>query len=154
MTAAQNINPNYTTQRFPLPLLGEGARRAGEGSLTHAKSLRKNMTEAEQALWAHLRAKRFMGIKFKRQKPIGGYIVDFVAVEVKLIIEVDGSQHLEAKEYDAERTHYLEGRGFRVLRFWNSECLRDINNVLKRIAEECPSPALRAPSPIQWERVK
>ena len=140
MTFAQNITPKYTTQRTPLPILGEGARRAGEGLLTHAKALRKNMTEAEHALWSYLRAKRFMGIKFKRQKPIGGYIVDFVAVEEKLIIEVDGSQHLEAQDYDTERTLYLEACGFRVLRFWNNDCLGDMDNVLKRISEEFPSP--------------
>jgi very-short-patch-repair endonuclease len=81
-----------------------------------------------------------MGIKFKRQKPIGGYIVDFVAVEEKLIIEVDGSQHLEAQDYDTERTLYLEACGFRVLRFWNNDCLGDMDNVLKRISEEFPSP--------------
>jgi very-short-patch-repair endonuclease len=122
-----------------------------ERNLTQAKSLRKNMTEAEQKLWFYLRAKRFMGIKFKRQKPIGMYIVDFVALEEKLVIELDGLHHIETNEYDSKRTEYLENYGFHIIRFWNHECLGNITGVLNRIAEEFPSPTLRASSPTLGE---
>ena len=102
--------------------------------LNNAKALRKTMTDAEQRLWYRLRGKRFDGVKFKRQKPIGPYIVDFVAVNARLVIEVDGSQHDENQKYDAKRTRYLESLGFRVLRFWNNECLMQTEAVLDRIA--------------------
>jgi very-short-patch-repair endonuclease len=99
----------------------------------NAKTLRKNMTDAEQKLWFSLRGKRFDGVKFKRQKPIGSYVVDFVAPNERLVIELDGGQHQEQMAYDQERTRYLERRGYRVLRFWNNECLTEIETVLKCI---------------------
>ena len=73
-----------------------------------------------------LRAKRLCGLKFRRQHPMGNYIVDFACLEASLIVEVDGGQHADRQEYDRERTAWLEGRGFRVLRFWNSEVLTNI----------------------------
>lgn len=96
----------------------------------NAKRLRSDMTEAEWALWYHLRAKRFCGIKFYRQKIVGNYIADFLSLNPKLIIELDGSQHAEQIEYDRIRTAYLEEQAFTVIRFWNDEVLRDINMVL------------------------
>ena len=99
-----------------------------------AKQLRANMTEAEKALWYHLRAKRFLGVRFYRQKIIGRYIVDFVSLEAKLVIELDGSQHLDNVEYDESRTYYLETQGFQVIRFWNQEILTNMRNVLDIIA--------------------
>lgn len=104
-------------------------------NLRHAKALRQNMTEAEQKLWYFLRGKRFMGIKFKRQKPIGPYIVDFVAVNHKVIVELDGSQHQDQQNYDAQRTADLESLGFTVLRFWNDAVFTQTNALLDRIAE-------------------
>jgi len=98
--------------------------------LSNAKTLRQHSTEAEKRLWYHLRAKRFEGIKFKRQKPIGPYIVDFVAVDKKLVIEVDGGQH-QGCAADEERTRYLESCGYRVLRFWNTDCLTKTQTVLE-----------------------
>ena len=111
----------------------------------NAKRLRSDMTEAEWALWYHLWAKRFCGIKFYRQKIVGHYIADFLSLNPKLIIELDGSQHEEQIEYDRIRTTYLEEQAFTVIRFWNDEVLRDINMVLDVIFDaihnEFPSPS-------------
>lgn len=111
----------------------------------NAKRLRSDMTEAEWALWYHLRAKRFCGIKFYRQKIVGNYIADFLSLNPKLIIELDGSQHAEQIEYDRIRTAYLEEQAFTVIRFWNDEVLRDINMVLDVIFDaihnDFPSPS-------------
>lgn len=107
----------------------------------NAKNLRSNMTEAEWALWYHLRAKRFCGIKFYRQKIIGNYIADFLSFNPKLIIELDGSQHAEQMGYDRMRTAYLEKQEFTVIRFWNDEVLRDIDMVLDVIYRYIPSPS-------------
>lgn len=111
----------------------------------YAKCLRSDMTEAEWALWYHLRAKRFCGIKFYRQKIVGNYIADFLSLNPKLIIELDGSQHAEQIEYDRTRTAYLEEQAFTVIRFWNNEVLRDINMVLDVIFDaihnDFPSPS-------------
>ncbi len=101
--------------------------------LDNAKILRRNLTDAEQRLWYHLRAHRFMGRKFKRQKPIGRYVVDFVCLEEKLIIELDGGQHAENVEYDHERDSWLRNEGYTVLRFWNNELMNEMEGVLERI---------------------
>ncbi|MCH9757036.1 MAG: endonuclease domain-containing protein [Gammaproteobacteria bacterium] len=101
-----------------------------------ARSLRQTSTPAEQKLWQYLRNKKFNGSKFRRQFPIGPYIVDFVCLNKKLIIELDGSQHLEQIDYDAERTRYLMHFNFRVLRFWNNEVFNQFPSVLERIFNE------------------
>lgn len=101
--------------------------------LDNAKTLRRNLTDAEQKLWYHLRAHRFMGRKFKRQKPIGRYVVDFVCLEEKLIIELDGGQHAENCEYDHERDSWLRSQGYTVLRFWNNELMNETEGVLEKI---------------------
>ena len=88
-----------------------------------ARQLRKNLTDAEQALWQILRNRQVSGYRFRRQAPIGPYIVDFVCFENRLVIEVDGGQHVEQADYDAERTAWLESAGFRVIRFWNNQVL-------------------------------
>ena len=102
--------------------------------LPFARRMRHTPTEAEARLWWHLRATRLRGFKFRRQQPIGDYIVDFVCFERKLIVEVDGSQHLDAIERDDARTAWLESVGFTVLRFWNDEVLRDAECVMRDIA--------------------
>lgn len=104
-----------------------------ERTLNNAKSLRANQTEAEQRLWYHLRAHRFMELKFKRQKPMGRYIVDFVCVERRLIIELDGGQHAEQVEYDQNRDAWLRSQGYVVLRFWNNEIMQQLEGVLEQI---------------------
>ena len=110
-----------------------------------AKQLRSNMTDAEHLLCRHLRAHRLLGVKFKRQQPLGNYIVDFVCFEAKVIVEVDGGQHLES-EKDGQRDAWLRGRGFEVLRFWNNEVLGQTEAVLERILEAS------APSPLPLSR--
>jgi very-short-patch-repair endonuclease len=101
--------------------------------LDKAKALRIHQTEAEQRLWYHLRAHRFMGLKFKRQKPMGPYIVDFVCLEHRLIIELDGGQHAEQVSYDKQRDACLRGQGFRVIRFWNNDIMQQLDGVLEQI---------------------
>ena len=98
-----------------------------------AKELHRNMTSAEVKLWAHLRAHRMKGVHFRNQHAIGNYIVDFCSPRKKLIIELDGSQHLEQEEYDSERTSFLESKGYRILRFWNNQIMNDIEAVLRAI---------------------
>ena len=98
-----------------------------------AKELHRNMSPAEAELWKHLRAYRMGEMDFRNQHAIGNYIVDFCAPRKKVIIDLDGSQHLEQAEYDDERTKYLEAHGYRVLRFWNNDVMNNINTVLKVI---------------------
>ena len=112
--------------------------------LNKAKTLRTNQTEAEQRLWYHLRAHRFMGLKFKRQKPMGRYIVDFVCMERQLIIELDGGQHAEQMAYDQHRDAWLRSQGYTVLRFWNNEVMHQLEDVLEQIRNTIslsPSPS-------------
>jgi very-short-patch-repair endonuclease len=126
-------------------------------SLSQAKALRGKMTEAERRLWYWLRAHHLSGHKFKRQVPIGSYIVDFACLGRKLVVEVDGAQHAESLR-DKKRDAWLKGRGFEVLRFWNSDVLKNTEGVLALILEaleHCPSPgALRAPSSPRRGEVK
>jgi len=103
-------------------------------STTQVRKLRNNPTDAERALWRQLRLRHFGGHKFRRQQPLGPYIVDFVCLEKRLIIEVDGGQHNEQIGYDAKRSAWLEAQGFRVLRFWNHEVLQQIEAVKETIA--------------------
>jgi very-short-patch-repair endonuclease len=105
--------------------------------MNRAKLLRKNMTDAERLLWRHLRSRQLSGQKFRRQQPLGRFIVDFVCLEKRLVIELDGGQHAEPGQaaYDAERTAWLEENGFRVLRFWDHEVLKNINAVKEMIAQ-------------------
>ena len=86
-----------------------------------ARILRKNSTDAERKLWQHLRRYQINGYKFRRQHPIGPYVVDFVCFEKRLIIEVDGGQHAQQVEDDNARTEWLQSQGFQVLRFWNNQ---------------------------------
>ena len=101
--------------------------------LSHARQMRHAPTEAESMLWRHLRAGRLAAFKFKRQKPIGGFIVDFVCFAQKLVIEVDGGQHVEMQPRGEARTAWLQAQGFQVLRFWNHDVLQRRNQVLEEI---------------------
>jgi very-short-patch-repair endonuclease len=98
-----------------------------------AGELRQNQTEAEAKLWSRLRTHRMAGVQFRRQHAIGNYIVDFCSPRRKLVIELDGSQHLDQTEYDSERTKYLEAKGYRVLRFGNNQVMNEIGVVLNVI---------------------
>jgi very-short-patch-repair endonuclease len=114
-----------------------------------AKALRQQMTDAERCLWQQLRAHRFMGLKFKRQKPLGHYIVDFMCFEAGLVVELDGGQHAEQVAYDQRRDAWLQEQGFTVLRFWNHEVLLQTNAVLEqlRLWVEKKQPSPPAPLP-------
>ena len=98
-----------------------------------ARRMRKDMTAAEVRLWARLRCGRAEGQHFRRQSPIGSFIADFEHRKAKVVIELDGGQHREAASYDEERTKWLEHRGYVVLRFWNSDVLRDTDAVVHLI---------------------
>jgi very-short-patch-repair endonuclease len=107
-----------------------------------AKKFRKEHTPAELTLWLYLRKKQIKGIKFKRQIPIGNYIVDFASIEHKLIIEIDGGQHNEEeiKQYDNERTKFLESQGYKVIRVWNDDIKNNLSGVLEVLHLSLPSP--------------
>ena len=121
-----------------------------------ARALRRRMTDAERVLWGHLRNRELGGWKFRRQYPVGSFIVDFICVEKNVVIEVDGGQHAENAEQDAQRSAYLKKMGYRVLRFWNNEVLQETEAVLEAIfailangKQNSPSPQ---PSPPSGER--
>jgi very-short-patch-repair endonuclease len=125
-----------------------------ERLLEFAKSMRQRQTDAEALLWMRLRAGRLLGFKFKRQQPIGEFIVDFVCFERQLIVEADGGQHADDSNVaaDAGRTRWLESQGFRVLRFWNDEVLTRSNDVLESILAALRAAPL-SPTPLpQGER--
>jgi very-short-patch-repair endonuclease len=100
-----------------------------------ARRLRADVTEAEQKLWSQLRKRQLYGFQFRRQFSIGPFFVDFVCLEAKVIIEVDGSQHADQRTQDASRSEFLRTNGYRVLRFWNFDVLSDLDSVVERIAE-------------------
>jgi very-short-patch-repair endonuclease len=99
-----------------------------------ARELRRNGTKPEARLWSVLRGTP-LGVSFRRQHPVGPYILDFYSPALKLAIEVDGSQHFDKQEYDRRRTRYLNAKGIRVLRFWNNEVSENFDGVCERIAE-------------------
>ena len=103
-----------------------------------ARNLRRNESDAERKLWSKLRSCQFENLKFRRQQPLDKYIVDFISFEKKIIIEIDGSQHMESAniEHDAHRTKYLKDEGYTVLRFWNNDVLTNIEGVAIRILEQ------------------
>ncbi len=103
-----------------------------------ARGLRRASTEAEQKLWARLRNNRLMEAKFRGRHPIGPYVADLFCLEAKLVVELDGGGHDEdhQRRLDKARTQYLESRGYKVLRFWNSEVTQNINGVLDTIVEQ------------------
>jgi very-short-patch-repair endonuclease len=114
-------------------------RRTSVKTFSKARELRRNPTEAEVKLWHALRGISQDGVHFRRQHAIGRYIVDFCAPEQKLIVELDGSQHLEREVYDAERTIFLEEKGYRVLRFWNQDVMGRMEDVMRTIFDAIQS---------------
>jgi 2-isopropylmalate synthase len=136
----------------PSPLAGEGGvrhgRAPGEGEAAHitrlsrARQLRQDMTDSEHVLWRILRNRQFEDVKFRRQVSIGPYIADFVCYDARLVIEADGGQHNESRA-DEARDAWFAGQGFRVLRFWNNEILKNAEGVAGAIAM-----ALRAEAPL------
>ena len=126
----------------PSSLPDKGGR--GEGFLPYDKKLtalarqnRSNPTQAERTIWREiLRKRQFACFKFLRQKPIGGYIVDFYCAELRLVLEIDGESHAETAEYDAERTTFLNSLGLRVLRYTNDEVLKNLEGVYEDLMRQ------------------
>jgi very-short-patch-repair endonuclease len=103
-----------------------------------AIELRKESTSGERKLWSRIRNNQ-LGVSFRRQHAIGKYIPDFCSPKAKLIIELDGSQHLDQYEYDEERTKYFESIGYKVIRFWNNDVMKDIDGVIRAIIQATES---------------
>jgi very-short-patch-repair endonuclease len=114
------------------------------GSTKRARRLRRDATPAEARLWFRLRRNQLHGAKFRRQMPVGPYVVDFCCLEARLVVELDGGQHADNPN-DKVRTRFLEARGFKVLRFWNPEVTENIEGVLETILSELTRS--RGPSP-------
>ena len=141
---------------------GAAQRRKGEGvtgytpdTLDKAQSLRRQLTDAERKLWSVLRNRQLAGAKFRRQQPIGPFIADFVCQEHRLIVEADGGQHADYGG-DDPRSAFLEGKGYRLLRFWNNDILGNLDGVAEVIAMAVSSPhparaAHESPSPSRGE---
>ena len=100
-----------------------------------ARTMRADATKSENIMWQALRNRQLAGLKFKRQVPLGAYILDFVCFEARLIVEIDGSQHAGSNR-DVERDRILESQGFRTLRFWNDEVTNDLDAVCRKIMRE------------------
>ena len=109
----------------------------GRGSTNLAKALRKRSTDSERRLWKHLQARQMGGLKFRRQEPIGRYIVDFVCYEANLVIELDGAGHESQLDDDRLRDSWLEEQGFRVMRLLDNEVLANTQGVLEVIDRAC-----------------
>ena len=117
-------------------------------SVSRARHVRKQSTEAEKTLWRHVRSRQLAGYRFRRQAPLGKYIADFLCYERGLVIEIDGGQHQRRTEADKKRTNWLETQGFRVIRFWINQVLAETEAVLEAIlremqGEDSPSPPHR-----------
>ena len=109
-------------------------KRSNPKTKHQAIQLRKKSTPVERKLWSRIRNDQ-LRVTFRRQHAIGNYIPDFSSPKAKLIIELDGSQHLEQEEYDEERTKYLESQGYKVIRFWNNDVMKDIDSVILAIMD-------------------
>jgi len=112
-----------------------------------ARRLRKTPTDAEARLWSVLRKRQIEDARLRRQAPIGPFVVDFVCLARRIVVEVDGGQHAWRQDRDAARTAWLESRGFEVLRFWNNEVLGNIEGVAAKIARALRAPPLPNPPP-------
>ena len=124
-------------------------------TLARAQRIRRELTDAERKLWSVLRNRQLEGAKFRRQQPIGPFIADFVCQERRLIIEADGGQHAESIS-DDRRTEFLQGKGYRVLRFWNNDILGNLDGVAEVIAAALSTPhparaSRESPSPSRGE---
>ena len=119
----------------------EGKRwRSSKAIRDRARELRTEQTPAEKRLWSNLRLKQLSGFRFRRQHPIGTYIVDFYYLSSRLVVEIDGDSHADQEEYDTERTEWLEEQGYRVIRFTNREVQLQVMVVLTEIERICEEP--------------
>jgi very-short-patch-repair endonuclease len=125
----------------------------GTEALDRARGLRRDATEAEDRLWYHLRSRRLGNCKFRRQVWIGPFIADFLCMDAMLVVEVDGSQHIDNVAYDDSRTAFLANKGYRVIRVWNNDVMQRMDGVLAAILDgltrvPSPSHALHGPLPL------
>jgi very-short-patch-repair endonuclease len=139
-------------------------RRINPNHVEFSRALRTSSTDAERKLWHHLRASQLGGARFRRQHPVGIYVLDFACVQQGLAVELDGGQHADDVVRDARRTAWLEAQGWRVLRFWNNDVMGNVEGVLSVIAQAlnagsrpppqpspCQGEGVLAPSPSQGE---
>ena len=122
------------------PTSGSGWHMRGKQDRSRERELRRNQTEAERILWRQLRGRRLLGARFRRQHRVGPYFADFACPELWLVVELDGSQHLEQVAYDSTRSNYLAAVGYRVLRFWNDDVIARTEEVLDAIASCVKAP--------------
>ena len=138
-------------KKTPSPLAGEGGEGGSSRGLTLARKLRAEMTDAERKVWSLLRRKQLAGFRFRRQVPLGPFVADFACHSARLVIEVDGGQHGVRVDHDEHRTKWLQRFGWRVLRSWNGDVLREPENVIEMIRlaliESPPPPPAGPPSP-------
>lgn|SRR5579864_330761 len=131
-------------------------RRENLRDITHlrAHQLRRNTTEVEKKLWRHLRRLDLDGSHFRRQVPIGPYIADFACMAARLLIEIDGAQHAEdrKKVHDGARTRWLEKEGYRVLRFWNNDITKNIDDVMEAVYAALHGSLSAEPAPLKHQR--
>jgi len=143
--SGEGVNLATPQTRTPSPKLGEGrgglsvtaeakTRRTQPRSLASARRLRRNLTDAEQRLWKHLRQRQINGFHFRKQCPVGPYVADFACLSAKLIIEVDGGQHAESVT-DKVRDAWFTAHSYRTLRFWNTDVLANTDGVITMIIE-------------------
>ena len=126
-------------------MVDRGHHRVKPELLQCARSLRQPQTAAERKLWARLRDKQ-IGFKFRRQHPIYRFIVDFYCAACRLVVEIDGDSHVDQVEYDEARTEWLNMHGYRVIRFFNSDVLHNLEGVLETILAECQTTCRSVPS--------
>jgi len=135
----KNRPGTYRIGRETLPLEGGGKRVGVKGLTGVARRLRKYSTDTEQHLWRHLRDKQIEGFKFRRQHPVGRYVVDFVNLEKKVVVELDGGQHaIDAG--DKIRDEWLRAEGYKVLRFWDNQVFSNLEGVLETIRDALLTP--------------
>ena len=120
----------------PSPAPQESVRKGVRRIVAAARKLRRTSTDVERKLWHRIRDKQIDNFRFRRQRPIGKYIVDFICLDAKLVIELDGGQHTTDVAYDERRTAFLRSLGYRVLRIWNSEVIENLDGVLERLRSE------------------
>jgi ATP-dependent DNA helicase DinG len=135
-----SLSPEERVIPPPSSLSPLGERVRVRGPTDRARRLRAQLTDGERKLWSHLRSRQLVGAKFRRQHPIGSYIVDFCCLDRKLVVEVDGGHHVAQLEADEQRTRFLMKLGYRVLRFWDNDVLANTDAVLQQIAEALMNP--------------
>jgi very-short-patch-repair endonuclease len=117
------------------PTRSDSLSRSRERAGVRARELRQGQTDAETLLWNRLRNRQLSGLKFRRQRPIGNSFADFACVEIGLVVELDGGQHVEKATYDADREEKMKRAGFQTLRFWNHEVLNETDAVMEKIRQ-------------------